>query len=233
MERRIFTINTNYPAVKLTVVQTVVLWARVLWLGTEQTASGSWGDIRWIWQKVSWIRIAVHNFKRNLRNNIKFSELFSCNYYLWPQCSLFSKSLVLSPVRPSDSGKHSLYNCVCFAHTQEIQQLPHASETDIQMAAGRDIWLWKQWDEEESGMCGFVVSVHQNIAWPFSRDILHAVCIPLTFQTVGGKDASLYWGWCLVFTLTVTHHTQTFILCTPWNVAGQIVPTSLCNFVTG
>lgn len=43
------------------------------------------------------------------------------------------------------------------------------------------------------GLCGLAVSVHQNIAWPFSRDLLHAVCIPLTFQTVGG-DLSLIFG---------------------------------------
>lgn len=36
------------------------------------------------------------------------------------------------------------------------------------------------------GLCGFVVSVHQNIAWPFSWEILHAACMPVAFQTVGG-----------------------------------------------
>ncbi len=33
---------------------------------TERTASGLWGDIRWIWQKVCWIRIADCTFKSSL-----------------------------------------------------------------------------------------------------------------------------------------------------------------------
>lgn len=72
------------------------------------------------------------------------------------------------------------------------------------MAPGRDIWLGKQWDEKQSGLCGYVVRVPQNIAWPFSSDFLHAVCIPLTFQSVGGKSLSLCWGRCSVFTFTLT-----------------------------
>ena len=129
-----------------------------------------------------------------------------------------------SPAGPSDSGTCSLCNCAGLAHTQEIQQVQHASEADIQMAPGRDIWLWKQWAEEQSGLCGFVVSVHQNIAWPFSWDILHAVCIPLTFQTVGGQDLSLYCGWCLVFTLThifffiLWHAVKCYSMFTVWNM---------------
>lgn len=51
----------------------------------------------------------------------------------------------------------------------------------------RQIFRWQQVatfgyenSEMESrvGCAVFVVSVHQNIAWPFSWDILHAVCIP-------------------------------------------------------
>ncbi len=66
-------------------------------------------------------------------------------------------SLTLSPARQSDT----VYVTVCFAHTEEIQQLKHASETDIQMAPdstfGYENWM-------RCGLCGFVVSVHQNIS---------------------------------------------------------------------
>lgn len=95
----------------------------------------------------------------------------------------------------------------------------HASETDIQMAAGRDIWLWKQWDEEQSGPCGFVVSVHQNIAWPFSWDILHVVCIPLTFSDCRRKrSVSLL---RLMFGIYTLPRRFFFILCTLWDAVSR------------
>ncbi len=73
------TINTNDPAVKLAVVQTVVLCASTSCVHsvcfpltepglcmntahTERTAGRPWGDIFWIWQNVYWIRIADYTF---------------------------------------------------------------------------------------------------------------------------------------------------------------------------
>ena len=41
---------------------------------TKQTDSGQWGDIRWIWQKVFWIRIAYCTFKNTELNTVRSRE---------------------------------------------------------------------------------------------------------------------------------------------------------------
>lgn len=80
-----------------------------------------------------------------------------------------------------------------------------------QWAAGRDVCLWNQLCRAAQRPVRFCC-VHQNIARPFSWDILHALCIPLAFQTVGGSGLPLCFEvgvWCFPLSHTFFYSTHT------------------------
>ncbi len=186
MERRIFTINTNDPAVKLAVVQTVVLCtstscvtrsepvclfpiyrARAGYEHTEQTANRLWGDIHWIWQKVYLIRIADCTFKSNRfvstshNGNMFIEMVYLCQYIIY-LVSEFSQHLLLRANKTQSCGKwnHIEYQLGLTRMLRSFKASPVAVVIDVQISI------------RMLCCCFFVI-----YAWPHKSQIAHEIWV--------------------------------------------------------